>query len=494
MDKLKVADKKLQIHSIKFNFCLNTIRTVLNFVVPVIIFPYVTRVLGPIGLGKVEFANSIISYFVLFTSFGIPIYGIREIARNRDNVVNRSKTVWELTLILFTTICVGYIIYFVLLWYIPKFNEEHLLFCIVAPTVILSDFSYEWFYIGIEDQLYITVRYIIVKILQIISIFCFVKETSQYYIYAIIIVGMNSISTIFNVIHLRKYIICLPLVQLNVKKHIKPILIIFGSIIAINIYTQLDVTMVGFMSGDRAVGLYTTANKFVRIVITLVTALSTVMIPRIENSLNAGDLSTYRRYLNVSLNYILILAIPCCFGINALASDIIELFAGKNYLDAIVSIKILSPIVIIVGLANFTGLQVLYPRREEWKYTVAVSVAAVVNAISNSLLIPRFAQNGAIIGTLIAESVGLAIQSVFAWNDLCETDLISWNTLKYLIAGIAMLLCINILHKSLSSLSSLLLRSSICFISAAVIYFTILFLLQEKIIKNIIYKKDKMKI
>jgi O-antigen/teichoic acid export membrane protein len=461
-------------------------RTVLNFVIPVVIFPYVSRVLGPVGLGKVEFANSIVSYFVLFTALGIPNYGIREIARKRDDVVERSKTVWELTIILLTTIGIGYIVYFLTVWFIPRLHTEYLLFCIVAPTIFLSDFSYEWFYTGIEDQLYITIRYIIIKIIQIICVFCFVKGSSQYYVYAAVLVGMNSISTVFNVIHMRKYVVHIPFKQLNVKQHMKPVLIIFISVVAINIYTHLDVTMVGFMVGDRAVGLYTTANKFIRIVLTLVTALSTVMIPRIENSLKKGDMPAYKKYLNTSLDYILILAVPCCFGIIALAPDIIELFAGKSYLDAVVSIKMLSPIVIIVGLANFTGLQVLYPRREEWKYTVAVSVAAVVNAISNSLLIPRFAQNGAIIGTLIAEGTGLSIQIVYAWKYLIKTDLFSINSCKYIISGIVMYIVLIVISPFFSSI---LFHCLVSFFVAILIYGIMLLILRENLIIEIINRK-----
>jgi O-antigen/teichoic acid export membrane protein len=240
------------------------------------------------------------------------------------------------------------------------------------------------------------------------------------------------------------------------------------------------------MVGDRAVGLYTTANKFIRIVLTLVTALSTVMIPRIENSLKKGDMPAYKKYLNTSLDYILILAVPCCFGIIALAPDIIELFAGKSYLDAVVSIKMLSPIVIIVGLANFTGLQVLYPRREEWKYTVAVSVAAVVNAISNSLLIPRFAQNGAIIGTLIAEGTGLSIQIVYAWKYLIKTDLFSINSCKYIISGIVMYIVLIVISPFFSSI---LFHCLVSFFVAILIYGIMLLILRENLIIEIINRK-----
>ena len=146
----------MQTKSIKYNFILNNIRQVLNFLVPIVVFPYISRILGPESLGKVEFANSITSYFVLFTALGIPTYGVREIARVRDDEKLRSKTVAELSLILLITVFIGYVIYFIIIFFVPKFTTDILLFLIVAPTIFLSDFSYEWFFIGIENQTYIT--------------------------------------------------------------------------------------------------------------------------------------------------------------------------------------------------------------------------------------------------------------------------------------------------------------------------------------------------
>lgn len=141
----------MQTKSLRLNFALNTSRTVLNFLIPLVIFPYVSRVLGPGGTGKVEFANSIVSYFVLFTALGIPTYGIRETARVRDDDMRRSATVWELTLILLCTAAVGYIAYGLMVLRVPALRAQWLLFCIVAPNIALSDFSFEWFYQGIGD-------------------------------------------------------------------------------------------------------------------------------------------------------------------------------------------------------------------------------------------------------------------------------------------------------------------------------------------------------
>jgi O-antigen/teichoic acid export membrane protein len=467
----------LKIRSIKLNFALNNVRLLLNLLIPLVIFPYISRILGPEGLGKVEFANSIVSYFVLFTALGIPAYGIREIARRRDDPVERSKVVWELTLILSVTIGIGYIVYFALIRFVPVLYRDWFLFCVIAPAIVLSDFSYEWFYTGIEDQLYITIRFIVVKIVQLALIFLCVKKAGDFIVYAGITVGLSGFSTLFNIARLRRYVRLVPLARLNIRRHIKSILLIFSSLVAVNVYMHLDVTMVGIMVGDVAVGLYTAANRIVRVIISVVTSIAAVTVPRLENALNKGDINAYKNYCNKSLRFILILGAPCCFGLIALAPEIIRLLTGEKYLDSILSVRLLAPVIAIVGLANFTGLQILYANRKEKYYTIAVSVAAAANAVFNFCMIPALKQNGAILGTVLAELIGLGIQIVFAWKLLKDTELFSLNTVKYFIAAAVMALVVYFVRTRIDSVALRVIAS----LGAGVLsYAVMLALLREK--------------
>jgi O-antigen/teichoic acid export membrane protein len=469
--------QQLKIRSIKLNFILNNTRLLFNLLIPLIIFPHISRILGPEKLGKVEFANSIISFFVLFTALGIPTYGIREIARRRDDPVERSKVVWELTLILLVTNGIGYIFYFALIRLVPVLYRDWVLFCVIAPTIVLSDFSYEWFYIGIEDQLYITIRFIVVKLVQVLLVFLCVRKAEDFVIYAGIIVGLSGLSTLFNVSRLSRYVHPISITQLNIGRHIKSILLIFGSLVAINIYVYLDVIMIGIMAGDIAVGLYTAANRIVRIIISVVTSVAAVIVPRMENALNKGDIAAYKNHCNKSLRFILIFGVPCCFGLIALAPEIVQLFAGKTYHDSILSVRLLAPIIVIVGLAYFVGLQILYTNRKEKYYTIAVSVAAVVNAVFNFCMIPILRQNGAVLGTVLAELIGLGIQIAFAWKLLKDTDLFSWNTVKYFIAALVMMFVVYFVRVQMVSLA---LRIIVSFAAGAFSYAIILILLREK--------------
>lgn len=481
------SKENITIASIKSNYIFNTLRTVLNFLVPLIVFPYTSRVLGPEGLGSVEFANSIVAYFVLFTAMGIPTYGVREIARTRDNLYERSKTFWELTTILGITVIAGYVCYFLMIFFVPVFSSQILLFLIVCPTLFLSDFSYEWFYVGIEDQKYITQRYIFTKGLQIVLVFLCIRKAEHFYRYAAIIIGLNGIATVFNIVRLKKYICVVPLQELHILRHVKPSLLIFASIVAVNVYTHLDVTMVGLISGERAVGLYTAANRVIRIIIQLVTSLGIVMIPRIENCRKKGNIEGYQKGLWLSLRFVFLLGVPAFMGIELLADDIIYIFAGVQYSAAVVSIRLLAPIILIVGLAHFVGLQILYTNRKESIYAIAVTVAASVNGIFNYFMIHAYSYNGAVLGTVIAETTGLIIMSITGRKYLAESRALGFDILKYFIAGMIMAGVILIIKPFMENFN-IGVSLAIHIILGAFIYFFCLILLRDRCLKEVLRK------
>lgn len=428
----------MEVRSVKANFMLSNVRLVLNLLIPAVVFPYVSRVLGPDGIGRVEFVNSVVSYFVLFAALGIPVYGIRAVTRTRDDPKRLSAAVSGITAMLCITCATCLAVYVVAMRLIPAMRQEYVLFAVVAPNIVLQSFSYEWFYIGIEDQAYITRRFVFVKFVQLVAIFTLVRTTQNVVMYAAILVGMNGIGTVFNVVRLRKYV-RLGIRGMDVRQHIRPTLTVFAAVAATSIYLHLDVTMVGTICGDRATGLYTTANKIVRIVTSIVTSLGVVMAPRLANNVETGDLASYRRNLSKSLHFMLFLAVPCSAGLVPVADGFVRLFAGADFAEAGLSMRLLSPVILIVGCAHFVGMQVLYSNRREAWYTAAVAVAAACNFAANTVLIPRFAQNGAVIGTLVAEGVGLFVMYVLGRRLIAETRVIDWRLLGYFAASAVML-------------------------------------------------------
>ena len=406
--------ENLKTKSLSSNYILYNLRKLLDVFVPLIIFPYVTRILGPEKLGKVGFAESIIGYFMIFSKLGIPSYGLREIARVRDDVYERSRVFWELSIVLFVTTIIAAFAYFYIVLTVPRFSTDLLLYLVIFPTLIFSNFDYEWIYTAIEDQVFITKRYILVRILQCVLIFTLIRSSESFIIYAGIFVGLSSFSSLFNIFHLRKYISFINTKQLNIKRHIRYIFIIFASVLGIQINRVLDVTMIGIMVDESSVSFYNVANRIVMLARDLILGIVVILNPRIENFFKKGDYEAYKRYLSVSLYAVLLLAIPATVGIILLSSEMVDVIAGAEYTSSILSMQLLSPIIIIVGLANIVVCLVLYPNRRESRYTITVFVSAFTNIIFNFFMIPRLGHNGAILGTVLSEFITLTISTIMA--------------------------------------------------------------------------------
>lgn len=469
----------MKIKSIKFNFILNTIRIFLGAFFILITTPYITRILGAENLGKVDYVNSIIQYFILFTALGIPSYGIREIARTRDNEYERTKTVIELGIILIITTIIGYIVLLFLLNNISGFKELRNLILIMSTWILFNNIGFEWFYQGIENQVYITIRFIVIRLIVIVLMFLFVKNPDDYIIYGIITVLMNSGSNILNLINVKKYLSFknIKLKKLNLFKHLKPIFIIFAASLSISIYLQLNVVMLGNIS-DEIVAYYTVPNKLIRLVMVLITALGIVLVPRISNCIKNNDIENYKKYVNYSLKYILMISVPSVVGIFLLADNIIFVMAGEKFTQSILTMRILVFILFIVGITYFLGFQILYPHGLEKYYTCSVTIAAVINFIFNYIMIPKYYQNGAAIGTIIAELSNM-IMLYFTRGYLKDIEFYSLKNLKYFIsAGIMGVVILVIKSFDLSNLITLLISISL----GSIVYFIVLFLLKEDIV------------
>lgn len=449
----------MQMKTIEINFILNLTRMFLGTAFIIITTPYITRVLGVEDLGKVDYVNSIITYFILFSGLGIPQYGLREIARVRDSEDERTKVVIELGIILIITTFLSYIVLFGFLNYFKSFKELKQLILIMSTWILFNNIGFEWFYQGIENQVYITIRFIIMKLLALILMFIWVNSQDDYIKYGIIVVLMNSGSNILNLINIRKYLSFknIKIRDLNIKQHVRPIFIIFVAALSVSIYLQLDVVMIGVVKKE-SVALYTVPNKLIRLALIVVTALGTVLLPRISNCIKNNDKENYIKYINYSIKYILMLSVPMVTGIYLLANEIILMMAGNKFVESIFTMKLLSVIIFIVGLAYFLGFQILYPHGKEKYYTYAVTTAAVVNFIFNYLMIPKYYQNGAAVGTIIAESVGVLIMLFYARNYLKEVEFYSMKNLKYFIAvGIMGIVVTGIKYLNLENIQTLML-------------------------------------
>lgn len=461
---------------------MNTIRTVSMMIFPLITFPYTSRILGPEGTGKTNFASSFVSYFILLASIGIPLYGIREIARVRDNKEVLSSTAQELFIMHLLTSIIVFIVFFILIFLNKKLTDEKTLFFIVSFSIILTTVGMDWLYQGLEEYMYITVRSLIFSAISVIAVFIFIHHKEDYIIASAIGVFSSLGSSILNFYNARKIIFAKRTKPWNFKRHIKPLLMVYLMNFIISIYIQLDTVMLGFMSSARNVGYYASAMKLTKMLLGVVTSLGSVLLPRLSYYIANNLKEDFDRLLNRSISIILILCLPVMVSLMMLSKEIILVIAGKQYLPAAQCMVITAPIILLIGLSNIFGIQVLYPLGKDMKVVGSVAAGAIISVILNLLLIPQYAHMGAAVSALVSEFVVLAVQIVMIFK-VYRFSLPISNTIKYLIATILLIL---LLMSIKFGISQLWLRLIIAAPSGVILYSLSLLLMKETFAQEIL--------
>lgn len=404
---------KSQKVSIKKNFIMEIFLTMSNFIFPLITFPYVSRILKPEGTGKVQFATAAVSYFLIIAQLGIPKYGIRACAKVRDNREELSRTAHELLMINLIMTAIAYAGLFLSILFVPKFQDEKALLIIISLSIIFSTIGMEWLYKGLEKYTYITIRAVIFKFVALIAMFLLVHEEDDYIIYGAITILASSCSSIFNLIHARKYISTKPVGNYNLKKHMKAVVVFFAMACATTVYTHLDTLMLGFMKTDVDVGYYHAAVKIKTILVSIVISLGTVLLPRASYYVQNGKMDEFHNITKKSLNFAVLLSTPLMIYFIFFARAGILLLSGSAFESAVLPMQLIMPTLLLIGMSNVTGIQILVPTGRE-KYVLYSEIAgAIVDLILNAILIPRYSSAGAAIGTLVAEVVVLLVQIAF---------------------------------------------------------------------------------
>ena len=396
--------------SIKLNFIMNVILTMSSFIFPLITFPYVSRILLPEGTGKVSFATSLISYFSMFAQLGIPTYGIRACAKVRDDKEELTRTTQELVIINFVMSVISYTALAVALMLVPRLREERALYIIVSLTIAFNVIGMEWMYKALEQYTYITIRSIIFKFVALIVMFVFVHQKSDYIFYGAITILAASGSNIFNFINAHKFIDMRPVGKYHFKRHFKPIAVFFAMSCATTIYTHLDTVMLGFMTTDADVGYYNAAVKIKTILVSIVTSLGVVLLPRASYYIEHKMIDEFYRIAHKAINFVFLIALPMMLYFMIFAKEGIFFLSGSAYEKSILPMQVIMPTLLFIGLTNVMGIQMLVPLGKEKIVLYSEIAGAVVDLIVNFALIPRYASVGAAIGTLAAEIVVWIVQ------------------------------------------------------------------------------------
>ncbi len=457
--------------SLAINAVYSIIYRVMNVIFPLITASYVARVLEPEGVGKVAYAQNIVSYFVLFAVLGIPRYGTREIARNRGNQDEINKIFSELIVIntISTAVCaLGY--YTAICFFEPA---DVLLYLICGTEILFNFISIDWLYEGEEEYGYITLRSILIKAISLIVLLTVVKDEKDYPWYALISclgIGCNSF---FNLFHARKKV-KITFRHLNVKRHMGPVMILALSVITASIYNKADITMLGWLCDEETVAYYSNAHKIVNMVITLVIAISGVFMPRMSY-LYKADRDKFREIITVGLKVVLFLALPCCAGLIMVSENLVMLVFGDAFLSSVPALQIMATLVIVIGVGDLLCWQVIISSGNEKLLFKSRIFASVVNIVLNALLIPYLQHAGAAIASVISELVVNTILIKTSFK-IARPQLTGIFVSKILLGVGVMVAAVICVQKTISNITMSLIFS--------VLIGVVVYMMIEKIVKN----------
>jgi len=395
----------------KKNYFYNLLLSITNILFPIVSFPYASRILGPEGIGKVQMSSTLAQYFGLIAALGIPIYGMQEIARVRHDQKALSKVFSELFSIYFICSIAVTILYIFVISYFPYFRESYTLFLYAGMIVLLGFTTIDWFYSGLEEFKIIAIRSISVKIIALLLLYYLVRTPADYRYFLFItlfsMMGNNLIAVFY--LHKRTQ---LTVRGLNLRKHLSPLFFIFSTTMAASMYTYLDTILLGFLSNNQAVGLYTASVKLTKIAIPFITAASFVLIPKFAIHTQQNNQKAHQELLHKSWHYIVFFSIPISVGLLVNAREFILVFSGAQFENATLAMQIMAFLPFFIGLGYFFAFQILVPMGKNKEMLYAVLVGMVVSLLLNFICIPYWQEKGAAIANLITEIV---VSSVYLY-------------------------------------------------------------------------------
>lgn len=396
---------------IKKNILYTSILTTSNYIFPLVVYPYVARVLGVTNIGLCNFIDSVINYFILFSMMGIAITGNRRIATARarnENLDSPFSSLFALNAVT-TTIALGALIAAVFIVPTLYENRELMWFGIIK---LLGNFMLiEWFYKGIEDFRYITQRTIIVKCLYVASIFIFVREAEDYPIYYLLTVSMVGVNALINLWHSRKFA-RLRLKLIKLKEVAKPFFLLGVYMLVTSFCTTFNVVFLGFTTNDTQVGYYTTAIKLYSILLAFFTGVTSVMLPRMSNLLAQGKHEEFKSLLSKTRSILFDFSIPFIVLAVIFAPQIIMLLSGPGYEGAILPMRIVMPMILIIGYEQILVIQALMPLHKDKLIMRNACVGAFVSIMLNIILVKYLMSVGSAITWFVSESVILILSQI----------------------------------------------------------------------------------
>ena len=466
---------------IRKNYIFNVLNQILALVIPFVTAPYLSRVLEADGVGSYSYYESLVSYFVLFASLGLALYGQREVSYWQRDKNERSKAFWETFILGFLSASFSFVVYIV---FIAR-REPKALLLALSLNIVSCSVDISWFFQGMEKFKLVSIRSFVFKILNVFYVFMFVKNKTDLPMYALGVCGFSLLNGFSLWLSLSKYVSFVPFKELRPLKRIPTVISLFIPTIAIQIYTVLDKTMIGAITNDAFQnGYYEQAVKMVRMVLALITSLGSVMMSRVGLYYSSNETSRLKEIVFESYRFVWFLSIPLGFGLSAVSSNFIPWFYGPGYEGSVPLLRILSFLIIVIGVSNVTGIQYLIPVGKQKQYTLSVVTGACLNLAFNALLIHRYKAFGAAVASFIAE---VSVTQLFLVRNDLPIGRIVRSSWKYFISGLIMyvVVCLEGAFFEASAWNT-----AIMIISGAVVYFLALFVLKDDLL-NKIFSKEK---
>lgn len=478
--------------SLGLNALLNSLQSLLNLIFPLITFPYVSRTLSVDGVGKYNFANSIVSYFLLLAALGINTFAVREGARLRNNRQEFSNFASKIFTINLASTAFSYIALFIVLIASPTLHKYTAAILIFSIQIFFTTLGTEWIYTIFEEYGYITARNIIFKIISMILLFVFVRHQNDYLNYVAITVFASTGSYILNFLHAKKFCDLKINIHFNWKSYLIPILTIFGSTVAIQIYVSSDTTLLGFLQNDYVVGIYSTSTKIYNIAAQILTAMLTVTIPRLAMLMGQKRMQEYNKILKQLIDTMLSIVLPGITGLFMISKEVILIIAGSKYLQATSSLQILCFAILGSAMSTIFNQCALIPAKREKKTLISSTTSATLNIGINFILIPLLAENGAALTTVMSQFVMMLMNYYFS-RDITGFVFRDKQVLKNILTEV--IGCVGIVIICLLCqlfFSGILLKLTFSVILSVLIYAVILLVMRNTIAINF-YKQFKIR-
>lgn len=402
--------------SIKKNVAYKSVLTLSTYLINFITFPYVARVLGVERIGLVNFVDNTVNYFLLFATMGVGLLGVREIAAVKEDKKRRDQVYSSMLALnlLFTLVSLG--IYLLCISTIPKLCQYDELFYIGTAKILFTVFLVEWFFTGVENFRYITLRSILIKVLYIISVFLFVRDTSDYRLYFILTVGVVVLNALINQLYIRKFV-RVRWNNIQLFKYLKQNVTLGIYTLMTSMYLTFNVMYLGLVSNNTEVGYYTTAFKLYSVILGFFTAFTNVMLPRMSSLLANGEKDRFQELVNRSFSVMATCCIPLILCSMIMAPQIVYILSGPGYEGAILPMRIIMPAAFAVGVAQVLAIQVLMPMKKDKVLLIASIIGAVVSLLINLLVVPSVKSVGSAVVLLCSE---MGVTGMYVWYVLSQ--------------------------------------------------------------------------